>query len=113
MSVAGFVEIERGSSEVRSKGATDDPRTPYPTVCANGRGAHCAVLRGGRRLPPPQPEGRPLRGPQAALGLGGHHPRPSPATASHGEPALLPARRRTILRAPVPGGGRPLALVVP
>src|SRR5919112_5715814 len=113
MSVARFVEIERGSSEVRSKGATDDPRTPYPTVCANGRGAHRTVLQGGRRLPPPQPEGRALQDPQAALGLGGHHPHPVPAAAGHREPAVLPARCRTILGAPVPRGGRPLALLVP
>ena len=53
------------------------------------------------------PEGRQaLRDPQGALGLGGHNPRAVPATPRGGERTLLPARRRAVLLASVPGGGR-------
>src|SRR5215210_8912680 len=59
-------------------------------------------------LCPHQPEGTALRVPQESLGLGGHHPRALPTASRRGVRALLPARRRPLLLAPVPRGGRSL-----
>src|SRR5215210_483769 len=113
MSVARFDGVERGpSGPFPTKGAPDGPRPRYPTVRPNGRGAHRPFLPPGRRLCPHQPEGTALRVPQESLGLGGHHPRALPTASRRGVRALLPARRRPLLLAPVPRGGRSLAFLL-
>jgi len=59
------------------------------------------------------PRGAPLRLAQAPLGLGGpDDPRALPAAAQRRVLPLFPARCRKVPRAPVPGLGRALALLV-
>src|SRR5215208_525885 len=106
MSVAWIESRKRAIVVSPRQGATDGPTQPYPTARPNGRGPHRPVLPHRRRLRSAQPEGEALRIAQAALGLGGHHPRPLAATAGRGERTLVLARRPEVLLALVPWGGR-------
>src|SRR5919202_541989 len=102
-----WIEGRKGAIVVSPReGATDGPYQPYPTPRPNGRGPHRPVLPHRRRLRSPQPRQEALRIAQAALGLGGHHPRPLAATAGRGVRAFLLARCPEVLLAPVPWGGR-------
>src|SRR5215203_3670881 len=107
-------EIERAIIDSPHQGATDGPTQPYPTPRPHGRGRDGAVLPHRRRLRPPQPAGGHVRIAQAALGLGGADARPPAAAAGRGERAVVPARRREVLRTPLPGRGRaPSFLLAP
>src|SRR3954447_5326082 len=101
MSVAWF-EVKRRPSEVQSKGASDGQTRGYLASVPLGGGGYGPVLPGGRRLPQPQPQRRALRNPQEALRFGGDDFGPLPATAGRGERALVPARSRPLLLAPIP-----------
>src|SRR5215211_5410878 len=114
MGVARFAEIKRGPSGLPpTKGAPDGPRAPYPTLRPNGRGAHHPLLPHRRRIPPPQPPRPMLRVHKEALGLGGHRAGPLRAVAGHRERALVPARCRAVLLAPVPGSRGAAPFLVP
>src|SRR5215210_8239739 len=84
----------------------DGPHQPYPTARPNGRGPQRPVVPHRRRLRSAQPKREALRIAQAALGLGGHNPRPLAAASGRGVRAFLLARCPEVLLAPVPGGGR-------
>src|SRR5215212_11790440 len=113
MSVAWFVELERGPSRIPTKGSADGPCSTYTAARSNGRGAHHLVLPHRRRLRHPQPQRTTLRVPQKACRLGGHHPRSLPATARRRVGALFPARRPEVLQRPLPRGGRVSPFLVP
>ena len=49
--------VQRGPSDSPPQGATDGPRSPYPTPHPNGRRRDRAFLPHRRRLPASQPEG--------------------------------------------------------
>ena len=103
MCVAWLAEIKRGPSGLPpTKRAPDGPPAPYPTLRPNGRGSSlCSAHR--RRIPPPQSPRPMLRVHKEALGLGGHRAGPLRAVAGRPKRALVLARRREVLRAPVPG----------
>src|SRR5919107_3899313 len=104
MSVA-WIESRKGAIIVSPReGATDGPTQPYPTPRPNGRGPHRPLLPDRRCLRPPQPQREVLRIHKAALGLGGHNPRPLAAASRRGVRALLFARCPEVLLPPVPGG---------
>src|SRR5215210_8858133 len=84
----------------------DGPHQPYPTARPNGRGPQRPVVPHRRRLRSAQPKREALRIAQAALGLGGHNPRPLAAASGRGVRAFLLARCPEVLLAPVPWGGR-------
>src|SRR5215217_4882752 len=99
--------VQRGPSDSPPQGATDGPLAPYPSVRPNGRRLERAFLPDRRRLRPPQPAGRWLRGHKAALGLRGPDPS-APATAQgRRERALVPQGRPAVLLSPVPRGRGP------
>src|SRR3954470_8830676 len=62
-------EVERRPSETQPKGESDDLPRAYRGLGPPGRGGNRLVLPDRRRLRPSQPKRRPLRGPQATLGL--------------------------------------------
>src|SRR5215210_6411469 len=100
-----WIEGRKGAIVVSPRqGATDGPHQPYPTPRPNGRGPHRPLLPHRRRLCPPRPEWEALRVAQAALGFGGHNPRPLAAASRRRVGALLLARRREVLLSPVPWG---------
>src|SRR5215212_392280 len=102
-----WIEGRKGAIVVSPReGATDGPHKPYPTARPNGRGPHRPLLPHRRRLRPSQPQWEALRIAQAALGLGGHNPRPLAAAAGRGVGAFLLARCPEVLLSPVPGGSR-------
>src|ERR671910_614353 len=87
-----WIEGRKGAIVVSPReGAKDGPHQPYPTARPNGRGSDRPVLPHRRRLPTPQPKREALRVAQAALGLGGHNPRPLGASAS-GDPLRVGGR---------------------
>src|SRR5215210_101924 len=106
--------VQRRPSESPAKGTSDGPPQHYPTRGVPGKGRDGALLPHRRRLRPPQPAREHVWLAQAALGLGGTDARPPAAVAGRGERAVLPARCREVLRAPLPGrGGAPPFLVAP
>src|SRR5215203_1935508 len=112
MSVARFEGVERGPSVAPTKGSADDPTSPYPTVCASGRSGHRFVLLGGRHLRRTQPERKVLCDPQAALGRRSAHPRPRAAASRRRVRAVVLARERSFLCAPVCRHTRASSLLV-
>jgi hypothetical protein len=104
MYIAWLAEIKRGPSGLPpAKGAPEVPRAPYPTLRPNGRGDHYRRVTHRRRIPSPQPPLSMLGVSQEDLGRERHRADSNRAVARHRERALVPAPRRAVLLAPVPG----------